>query len=182
MSKPLKLSPDELETVVEKAQNGDGRAFTRAYDALVVRIYRFVYSKIGNRDDAQDIVAETWKSVWLHLPTYKKGNFTAYVFRIAHTTCISFIRRQKRTFSLDEVKYVRSTVSAEDTMIRKELKNEVLTKLKQLPSLYEEIILLRFVEGFSIKQTAHIVGKPSLVVRVTQHRAIKKLQQLCNGI
>ena len=173
------ISQEDLENLVEKARNGDARAFGKLYDALVVRMYRFIYAKIGNREDAQDIVAETWKSIWLHLPRYTRDNFTAYVFRIAYTTAISFIRKQKSAYPLDEAVYIHTGVSIEEKMIRKEALSAVLQTLKQLPPLYGEIILLRYIEGFSVAQTARIVGKPSLVVRVTQHRAIKKLQQLC---
>lgn len=178
MSKPT-ISPEDLENLVEKARNGDVRAFGRLYDALVVRMYRFIYAKIGNREDTQDIASETWKSVWQHLPRYKRDNFTAYVFRIAYTTTISFIRKQKSIYSLDEAVHIHAGVSIEEKMIRKEALCTVLQKLKQLPPLYEEIILLRYIEEFSVEETARIVGKPSIVVRVTQHRAIKKLQQLC---
>lgn len=174
-----------VENLVAKAQHGDIRAFAKLYDLYVIRIYRFVYVRIRNREDAQDITSEVWKTVWVNFKKYTRGNFQGYLFRIAYTTLIGYIREEQRRkeVSIDNFPNIKSPKrSPEDDFITKEQVRKVYKILNKLPKHYATVIILRLIEGFSIRETARIVGKPSVLVRVTQHRALKKLQQILKEV
>lgn len=168
-----------IEDLAISWQSGSHSAFEELYELFTSRVYRFVLVRIGNHEDAQDITSETWKTVFVYIPSYKRGNFRAFLFRIAYTQLIAHVRRNKKTSSLDEALEIKSkNVSFEDQLAQKEEIERVYQALNRLPEMYKEILLLRLMEGFSIVETAKILGKSSVMIRVTQHRAVKKVKEL----
>ncbi len=164
----------------------DPEAFGKLYDAYVGSIYRFIFFKVGSQEDAEDLSADVFLKTWNYLTEHgdEVKSFSALVYRIARTTIIDWYRARARkpTVSIDRDDAVADETSDRHAWVKSihtELEHkEVLAAMERLKHDYQELIVLRYVEGFSIPEIAEITGKKALVIRVTLHRALKKLQEL----
>ena len=87
----------EAESLVESAAGGDIQAFGRLYDIYVDRIYRHIYYRTSNVEDARDLTQEVFVKAWQGLPKYKrtKTPFLAWLFTISHNRVIDYYRTKK---------------------------------------------------------------------------------------
>ncbi len=173
----------KMQALVKKVQKGDAKAFGEIYDLLLDKIYRFIYFKTGNKEDAEDLTETVFIKIWESMPSYKdKGlPFEAFAFRIARNTVIDYYRTKKIKISLNEE--IKETVpdsedSPENIVESKMLKEIIFEKLKQLPESYREIIILKFIEEKDNIEISQILEKPVDHIRVLQSRALKALKKI----
>ncbi len=165
-------------------RNNDADAFAKLYDTYVRRVYRFVYFKVKSAEDAEDITAEVFLKTWNYLS--ERGaevkSFSGLVYRIARTTIIDWYRKQSRrpdttVFDLEQNINDVGDNNAEVERLASRLEHQrVLAGLHRLKHDYQELVVLRYIEDFSIQEIVEITGKKSLTVRVMLHRALKKLE------
>jgi RNA polymerase sigma-70 factor (ECF subfamily) len=167
-----------------KAKNKDPKAFSKVYDLYVERIYRFVYFKVSSQEQAQDLTSDVFLKTWQAIIDGKDiRNLNAFIYKVARNLVIDYYRQErKREVALeqDEVEQQQITVVL-DQLKEVETKLEVEkieAKLKELKEEYREVIILRFIEGLSIKEIAEIVDKKTGTVRVILYRAINTLKDL----
>lgn len=161
-------------------------AFAKLYDEYVKRVYRFVYFKVKSAEDAEDITAEVFLKAWNYIRDreHEVKSFSGLLYRIARTTIIDWYRKVARRPEIVTIDDEDQTADIGDKggwvkelAVQLEHK-EILLGLERLKHDYQEIVVLRYVEDLSIKEIADITGKSALTVRVTLHRALKKLEQL----
>lgn len=168
---------DQIKELIKKAKEGDSQAFGKLYDLLVDQIYRYCLIKTGDVNASEDITSETFLRVKRYLSRYKDRNFRAYVFTIARNLIVDYYKKEARTTNLSEVEFIVDGKENQETeMIKKQEVKKLYQALSELPKNYLDVITLRFIEELSIKETARILGRTSVSVRVTQHRAMKKLK------
>lgn len=145
----------------------------------VDRIYRHVYYRVSNVTDAQDLTQEVFFKAWQAIGRYKitSSPFPAWLMRISHNLIIDFYRKRKNTVYLDNDLPIADTAktpqqAAETAFDQQQLRRVIL----QLPEDQQQVILLRFIEGFSYTEIAASLGKSEGAVRVIQHRALAKLR------
>ncbi|OGD63039.1 hypothetical protein A2160_05340 [Candidatus Beckwithbacteria bacterium RBG_13_42_9] len=180
MSKSLPTT-QEIEALVAAAKAWEPEAFGKLFTLLSEQIYRYSLLRVGNILDAQDITSETFKRAWSYIKYYRHDNFRAYLFRIAHNLICDYYASEKKANVAHKAK-IETVVAKQDNLIDKIAKNEEIANLgkaiDQLPPHYAEIISLRFIEELSVKETAKIIGKSELIVRVTQYRALRLLKKI----
>ncbi len=164
----------------------DTEAFGELYNIYVVKIYRFVYFKVSTAEEAQDITSETFLKTWEYLNKEEQiENFKALLYKIARNLVIDFYRKRSQAEILvveteDELENLASKM--EDVSIRQaEVKleiQEIEKNLRKLKDEYREVIILKFIEGFSTGEIAKILEKPKSNVRVLSHRALKALKEV----
>jgi RNA polymerase sigma-70 factor (ECF subfamily) len=170
---------NKVKKLIKKAKEGDSQAFGKLYDLFVDQIYRYCLIKTGDEDVACDITSETFLRVRRYLNRYKDRNFRAYVYTIARNLIVDYYKKEARTTNLLEVEFiVDEKEDIETKMIKKQEVKRLYQTLSKLPRNYLDVITLRFIEGLSVKETAKILGRTGISVRVTQHRALKKLKTL----
>jgi RNA polymerase sigma-70 factor, ECF subfamily len=177
MTEPL-LSEKEL---VQAAQKGSGRAFGALYDHYLPPIYRFVFYKIMNRQDAEDICHHVFLNAWQNIQSYRDigHSFSSWLYRIARNAVIDFYRTQKHSLNLSDVMYTLADntnleQSAADTL---EIET-VLYAIKELNEEHREIIVMRFIEDLDNDEIAAILEKSNGAVRILQHRALHSLRKI----
>lgn len=166
-------------------------AYAELYDYYVQRIYRFVYFKVSNREEAEDITSEVFLKAWNYLRDNKEvKSFSGLLYRIARNSIIDLYRaksnRPETAFQEikeegdegkqmveygDEGKWQAATNTKLET-------EKILQSLKKLKQEYQEVITLRFVDELDIEEIAEITGRGKISVRVTLHRALKKLKEM----
>lgn len=171
-------------TILERAQRGDTDAFEQVYDFYVPKIFRFIFLKIGNKENAEDLTSETFLRFWTYIRKEKIKNDSAeaVIYKIARNIIIDFYRRKEIiTMEIDES--IVNQISDQqrsfiENMINREEIKEMMAALKELKDEYQEIIILRFVEDLGIEEIAEITGKNKGSVRVLSHRALRSLEKV----
>lgn len=165
----------------------DPDAFALLYDGYVEPIYRFVYFKLSHKEEAEDVTGEVFLKCWQYLVSEKGKeirNFGAFLYAVARNQIIEVYRRRaKRPEDLihDEDDFGDDGGSTHQLEIQEDV-DRLFIVLRKLKQEYQEVLLLRYVEEFSISEIAAITGKTKTSVRVTLHRALKKLKKLAENI
>lgn len=162
--------------------------FSEIYDKHIEKIYRFIYLKIGSRDQAEDLTSQTFVRGW---EAFKKRendneneikNMQAFLYQIARNLIADFYRKEERRTRL--VSMENSNIEVEDpkpnpgekSVFNSDLKR-VQTALANLKEEYQNIIILRHVEDRSTQEVAEVMGKSEGAVRVQLHRALEALKE-----
>jgi RNA polymerase sigma-70 factor (ECF subfamily) len=171
----------EEDTLVQKAQRGDKEAFGMLYDSYVNKIYRFVYVKVSEKTEAEDITQQVFIRAWENINTFTFQGFpfSSWLYRIAHNAVIDLYRTKKNVVAIElvselDLSYVTDHMEALDT--RQEMAR-VLNALKELKPDEQSILVMRFIDELSNKEVANVLGKTEGSVRVIQHRALKQLKE-----
>lgn len=176
----------EINQLIEKAQNGDRDAFGLIYERYAEIIFRFTFSQLSNYQDAEDLTEEIFLRIWRSLPTYEQKGvpFVAYIFRIARNALIDFYRqaaRNRNQISIEEELVGQSIFEPEQQAALNTDQKEIRAKLKELREDYRNVLILRFFSGLSTEETARALGKSPGAVRVLQHRALAALKKSITG-
>ncbi len=179
-------SPHDEAILVERAIAGDADAFGEIYMRHLDAIYRYVYFRVGDANDAEDLTEHVFLKAWEALPGYnQRGNrFSSWLYRIAHNMIIDHHRRQKPMIPmplLEKDNWKCPQATALEQMIEVEEAAALAAAVAQLPEEQQQVIILRFVEGLNHTEVARIIEKSEGACRVIQHRALAALNQLLNG-
>ncbi|HHV98198.1 MAG TPA: sigma-70 family RNA polymerase sigma factor [Clostridiaceae bacterium] len=171
------------EKILKKAQEGDPSAVEKVCSATWEPLYRFVYSKVQNREEAEDITQETYvKSLSsLYKYNFEPENFSGFLKTVAMNVLRDRWRKNKRwkeSAYIDEQKHIEAAYNdASETSANRILIEEALNRLSEEQ---RNIIILRIVKGYSVAETAQMTGKSQANVRVIQYRALKGLASILN--
>jgi len=164
----------------------DADAYAKLYDLYVEKIYRFVYLKLSNKEEAEDITSDIFLKTWQYLIDPEQGkdikSFSGFIYQMARNKIIdvyrSRSRRKEDSIDIDIHIHIESKDNNFEKIEQKHDAEIILKLIKQLKQEYQEILVLKYVEDMSTKEIANILGKTTTSVRVTMHRALKKLKQL----
>ena len=173
----------ETEDLVRRAQTGESAAFAALYERFYARIYRYVFFKIGNATEAEDIAEEVFLRMLESIHTFKwRGRpFSSWLFRIAHNLIVDHFRKKSRERSTPLDKAIGlsdpSSIDMDRHVAVKLAIDEVREAMVGLTDLQREVISLRFAGGLSVLETAKAVGRKENAVKALQHAGIKKLRR-----
>ncbi|HLJ69047.1 MAG TPA: sigma-70 family RNA polymerase sigma factor [Chloroflexota bacterium] len=145
-------------------------------------VHRFIYSRVGNREDAEDLTSEVFLKATRMLDSERsEASVAKWLFTVARTVLADHWRKYYRTGTsvpLDDARLGDMPESAPEpgpTEASTKLVEEVLTKL---PERYRNVLERRFLLGYSIQETADELGISGDNVKVIQHRALAKAVQI----
>jgi RNA polymerase sigma-70 factor (ECF subfamily) len=163
------------------ATQGDKDAFGQLYERYMAEIYRYIYYRLGDHHEAEDITANVFIKTWEYLPKiYQQGgniqNFRNWLYRVAKNLIIDFYRTKKTTL-------LQNGFYEEDDSIKKIVDQNVQIRIliKAIMALkpdYQQIIILRFINQLSHKEVAEIMELSTGQTRILQFRALKKLREI----
>lgn len=158
-------------------------AFAELYDRYISKIYRFVYLKLSNQEDAEDTTSEVFLKAWNYLIDPVNANvqsFSGLIYRMARNAVIDVYRKRanRQEFALVLAEELPADSSSLDLIHAQHELEDILKKLKTLKTEYQEVIVLRYIDELSIAEIADILGKKQTAVRVTLHRALGILKQM----
>lgn len=149
-------------------------------------IYRYLYFRVGNEAQAEDMTEEVFVRAWEALPRYRPGKhpFKSWLYRIAHNLHVDY-RRKNVPVSVSELDLERRMDERplpEDEILRRQDLASLSEAVQQLDEVEQQVVLLRFVDGLSHREVAQIIDKSEQASRVIQHRALNALHaQLSEG-
>lgn len=167
--------------LIKKAIKGDTSAFGSLYDAYQAKIYRFVLIKVSHREEAEDITHQVFLSAWQNIKSYKSlGHpFSSWLYQIARNKVIDYYRTTKQMIDLEEADETFFSSTQEDLNMAVDLSLEledVMAAIRELKQVYQDVIIMRFVEDLSPREVAAALGKTEGAIKLIQHRAMKELQ------
>ncbi|MBI5306056.1 sigma-70 family RNA polymerase sigma factor [Candidatus Wolfebacteria bacterium] len=166
--------------LILNAINGEASAFGFLYNKYQPKIYRFIYYKVSHREEAEDLCHQVFLNAWQNIADYKyQGfSFSAWIYSIARNKVIDYYRTKKNHQNIDDVQIIIDdggpNVNLDDKIEKENLKKAICELLPD----EQDIIILRFIEDMNLKDTAKILNKSEISVRVKQHRAIKNLRKI----
>lgn len=164
------------------AVKGDSSAFGELYDHYQPMIYRFIAVKVSRREEAEDITHQVFLSAWQNIGRYENRGFpfSSWLYQIARNQIVDYYRARRNNVSIDAIdpEYFATAASAEFTIPAKMEMELVQRGIKELKQDYQDIIILRFIEDLSIKESAAILKKTEGAVKLLQHRALRELKKV----
>jgi RNA polymerase sigma-70 factor, ECF subfamily len=175
-----------LVALIHRAQQlADPQAFDGLYLLYVDRVYRFLAGRLGDAEAAEEVTAQVFLRLIEKIGQYQvapKDNaaiFTAWLYRLAYNKMIDVLRRQKQTqhVSIHHAETISQGQPMSETVEERMEFEIVMEKLQLLNDQQRQVILLRFVEGFSIAETAQIMDKSEGAIKALQHRSLESLRR-----
>jgi RNA polymerase sigma-70 factor (ECF subfamily) len=167
---------------VPQARAGDPAAWDVLFRRYQLPLYVYVFELVHDEQASLDIVQETFINAARHISSLRGDDkFGGWLFGIAHQKCIQRWRKQTREESvLEEIGAAPPEADAgpDDLLIRQEREEEFMRLLNRLPLVQRSVLLLHFVEDFSIEQIVEITGAATGTVKSRLHYAKKALRQL----
>lgn len=175
---------DEL--ILRRAQKGDTAAFEQLITPYEQLVWRVCWHYIHHTEDARDCAQEAMVKAWRSLPQYRQDcALETWLYRIAASCCMDFLRRQKRhatesTDALAESGFDPADPSPqpEETAICRDEKHQLRQAIDQLPEDMRTALILSAVEGRKYEEIAQITGVASGTVKSRINRARQRLAEI----
>jgi RNA polymerase sigma-70 factor (ECF subfamily) len=180
--------PDEPAVValVDRAvATRDQVAFGALYDRFLDRVYRYLYYRTGSQVEAEDLTEQVFLKAWEAIDRFRwQGRpFQAWLYRLAHNVHIDHLRSKRQTISLnDEERPIELASEAATAELAQRLDADLLARaVRQLTPEQQQVIILRFMDGFENAQIAQLMNKREGAIRALQLRALLSLRRILDG-
>jgi RNA polymerase sigma-70 factor (ECF subfamily) len=172
-----------LIALVELARNGDSEAFGQLYDHYHASVYRFLYYRVGSVPLAEDLTAETFFRALRSMSSFRwQGkDFGAWLMTIARNLTTDHFKagRTRLEQTTEDMGTLDSHTEGPENAVLATLTNEaLLAALGELPTEQRECLVMRFLQGLSIAETAELLGRSSGAVKQLQLRGVRNLAKL----
>jgi RNA polymerase sigma-70 factor, ECF subfamily len=181
------------EISLEKLVAGDRAEFARLVDVYSSSIYRLGLKMLGNPQDAEDVLQNTFMNALMHLSTFEgRSSVVTWLYRIATNEALMLIRKRKPEISIEldtqegeaeSIEDLKPTVFADwsglpdDELLSMEGKSILDTTIQSLPETLRLVFILRDIEGLSIKETADTLNLTETNVKTRLLRARMYLRE-----
>ncbi len=161
-------------------------SFNTTYATESDAIFRFCLVRVSDREQALDLVQETFTRLWVTLSSGKEmSNSRAFLFTVAHRLIIDWYRK-KKSISIESLGNEESGESFDQpdestSSINLELKSEgrfLLEKINELNPSYKQAVYLRFVEGMTPPEIGDVLGVSANAASVRINRGIRELREM----
>lgn len=175
---------DGEDDIVKSAIEGESSAFGLLYKHYQPKIYRFVYLKVGRREEAEDLTHHVFLKAWQNIENFKPRGFPfgSWLYRMARNQVIDFYRTKKEETSIDDLdpdflkKDSETEFSFDLDLEIKAVREAILT----LKPEHQDVLIMRFMEDLSVKEVAEAMNRTEGAVKVLQYRAMEKLRTTLN--
>jgi len=174
-----KTLPDE--ELIRHIKDGDEGLFSVLVERYQDLVAGIVISMIGRCAEAEDLGQEIFIRLYRGLPNFRQeATLKTYISRIAINICYDELRRRKQERYISEVKTEAKDMPAEavNPEIGTDIGKSIEFALEQLDSVQRSVVIMRLSEGFSVKETAVILGLPEGTVLSKLYRAQLKLREI----
>jgi RNA polymerase sigma-70 factor (ECF subfamily) len=166
---------DEIRII--KAARQDPKVFGELYKLYVEQVFRYLFSRIGNVHEAEDVTAQTFLAAFESFDKFRQdGHFASWLFGIARNKAMDHFRRRDRSSHMDR----SSEIPMEDNTLARMIKTEqaeALSKLIQaLPEEDRELLRLRFLADMSFPEIARFLHCNEEAVKKTTYRLLARLR------
>jgi len=172
-----------LIALVELARKGDSEAFGMLYDHYQGSVYRFLYYRTRSSTLAEDLTSETFFRALRSMQSFRwQGkDFGAWLMTIARNLATDHFKagRTRLELTTEDMGLHDDATEGPETSVLASLTNEILLKaLTELPAEQKDCLIMRFLQGMSIAETADVLGRSEGAVKQLQLRGVRNLAKL----
>ncbi|GGA60128.1 RNA polymerase sigma factor [Ornithinibacillus halotolerans] len=149
------------------------------YEDYHQEIFRYIFMMIGERQQARDLMQETFIKAFLNIESFRgDASYKTWLYRIARNVTIDYQRRKKPgTYILDHLAPMKSDqATPEEIALLGDDVEQLYIALSRLKKGYRDVIMLRKIREFSVKETATIMGWKESRVKTALHRGLNALR------
>ncbi|MEK7216145.1 MAG: sigma-70 family RNA polymerase sigma factor [Chloroflexota bacterium] len=170
------------EELVELARRREPGGLNALYERYYDRMFRFAYTRLGNRQDAEDVTQDVFLKMVDKIGSFKWQGvpFAAWLFKIGHNSVTDFHRKSNARgpqTHLEDLPLIASD-NPEETVVNKLVLEAVNENIQRLSPAQQQVLALRFGADLSVLDTARILNKAEGTVKATQFQAFQALRKL----
>lgn len=169
--------------LLEEAQHFHQPALAEIYDLYQAELYRYAYRQLGDQNQAEDCVSETFSRFLRALRSGKgpQDHLRAYLFRIAHNWITDQFRRMPPPeLPFDDQTQSSKAADPEDITIFNSEQETVRNALQLLTPGQRQVVILKFLDGWSNQEISAALNRPVGAVKALQHRGVASLRRILN--
>ncbi|MGH3239186.1 MAG: sigma-70 family RNA polymerase sigma factor [Spirillospora sp.] len=175
-----------LKALVLRARDGDAEAFGSLYDHYVELVYRYVYYRVGTHSLTEDLTSETFLRALRRICDFhwQGKDFGAWLVTIARNLVADHFKSSRYRLEVCTAELVepdRHEEGPERAVLDSMTNRTLLEAVRRLGSEQQECIVLRFLHGLSVAETALVMGKKSGAIKALQYRAVRTLGRMLPG-
>lgn len=175
--------------LVKLALKGDQSAFAEIVGLYQERIYHMSYRMLSNKQEAEDVVQETFLRVHHHLERFDENmKFSTWIYRIATNLCIDRLRKRKPIYSLDAessdyegldgyAMIPSDDRTPESELLLSETQRIIHEAIDTLPPKYKSVMILRYIQEMSLQEVGDVLGMPVTTIKTRVHRGREFLRK-----
>lgn len=181
-------SPEQarIAALVTLSQQGDGEAFAAIYDCYVDAVYRYLYYRVGSHQLAEDLTSETFVRALRRIDSFRwQGkDIGAWFLTIARNLVTDHFKSSRFRLEvttgdiLDAEPAAGASTATEDIVLEHLRNSQLLDAVRKLRPDQQECIVLRFLQGLSVAETADVMKRSEGAVKQLQLRAVRTLSRM----
>lgn len=174
----MKEDNREILSVIEKAKSLDSKAVAGIFEYYYPKIYRYLYYRVRTKEDAEDLANEVFVKVVKAIKR-QAGNFEAWLYMIAKNTLTDYYRRKaiRREDAVGE-EILEAMPGGAKTENNPFTAEELKVAINKLTDEQQQVVTLKFIEGYDNEKIAQIMGKNIGAIKALQFRALIALKEI----
>lgn len=173
---------DHDAALIARARAGEAAAFGLLYDRYVEAVYRYIFYRVRDTAEAEDVTSDVFMKALRAMPKYEpRQPYLAWLYRIARNAIIDRSRRRRTQVPFEDALRhpdADRIVDPDASLFRAVDAETLRAAIRRLTPLQQEVIVLRYVEGLDTPSIGKIVGKRDGTVRGIEFRALAALRRL----
>jgi RNA polymerase sigma-70 factor (ECF subfamily) len=176
--KTTRTIPIGAEADLVQAARQDPGKFGEIYQLYMQRIYRYLYSRVGNTQEAEDLTAQTFLAALENIEKFRlDGCFPAWLFGIARNKVVDHYRKMRKISALEEQEGHSPVDEPLAGIIHSERAAALSVLIRTLPEGERELLRLRYLAEMSFQEMARALKKSEDAVKKSLYRLLERLQR-----
>ncbi len=174
----------DSEALLERAKQYDEEALEEIYDEYASLIYRYIYRRVGDSMLAESLVGDVFVRMLDAIQSERawRTSFRGWLYRIAHNLIVDHHRSEpdEPVLPLDGQE-VGAEGNPDEALGEKTSRRRLLSAVRQLTPGQQQVLVLRFGEGLTARETAAVMERSVSAVEALQHRGLASLRRILDG-
>ena len=170
------IDDEKLSIIFEKIYNGDENCLCELYDMSALHIYRFALSIVKYSYLAEEVVQETFLNIMLHCRKHRIKKAKSWLFTVVKNCCIKSLKNEHFS-QKEDIDLYKDTLTSDDQTENINIPLNEIECLKVLDDNEFRIVLLCKIEGFTIPESANLLGLSRVRAKSVYDYAIKKIKK-----
>lgn len=167
--------------LARRASMHDQQAFAELYNAYVEKIYKYLYYKVGNASDAEDLCEQVFLKAWEAIGRYTWCGypFSSWLYKLAHNLVVDHYRMKRDTMPLNDLLATPDEPVDPQNILHQTVEAaEMQDAIAKLTVDQRQVISLKFIEGYDNSEISQMMNKKESAIRALQYRALRSLQTI----